>query len=305
MSTVKLAFERVAKRIPLDSILPVRAVPDAVRESKKYQRIEASIREIGVIEPLVVHPQKTARGKPKQYLLLDGHLRHDVLKGAGESHVLCLIATDDEEFTYNHKVNQISAIQEHLMIIKAIESGVSEERLAAALSIDIAAIRKKRDLLDGVCPEAVEILKERSARPGAIREIKRVKPMRQIEMAELMVASRNFSTAYAKCLVAASAQDQLLNPDMPKEVEGLRAEDISRMEREMQSLETDFRRIEQKHGRNMLNLVLAVGYMRGLLDNAGVVKYLSRTHADLLAELERIVASTNVGEEAPETEVAP
>ena len=74
------------------------------------------------------------------------------------------------------------------------------------------------------------------------------------------------------------------------------------MEREMQALETDFRRIEDTHGRNMLNLVLAVGYVRGILDNAAVVKYLSRTHSDLMAELERIVASTNVGEGAPEAE---
>ena len=299
MSSVKLAFEREARRIAIESILPVRAVPEAVRQSKKYRRIESSIREVGVIEPLVVHPQKSTRGTRKRYLLLDGHLRLEVLKVAGETHVLCLIATDDEEFTYNHKVNQLSAIQEHLMIIKAIEGGVSEERLSTALSIDIASIRKKRDLLDGICPEAVVILKERSARPGAIRELKRVKPMRQIEMAELMVASRNFSTAYAKCSVAATKQEQLVNPDVPKDVDGLSSEDISRMEREMQALESDFRRIEERHGRNMLNLVLAVGYVRGLLDNASVVKYLSRKHADLLAELERIVVSTNVGEKTP------
>ena len=298
MGKVKLAFEREAKTIPIDRILPVRTVPDTQRESKKYSRIEASIREIGVIEPLVVHPQRTTRGKPRQYLLLDGHLRHDILRAAGETEVLCLIATDDEEFTYNHKVNQISAIQEHLMIMKAIESGVSEERLADALSIDVAAIRKKRDLLDGICPEAFQILKNRSVRPGAIRELKRVQPMRQIEMAELMVASRNFSASYAKCLVAATPQEQLLNSDAPKEVDGLRPEDISRMEREMQALESDFRKIEEKHGRNVLNLVLAVGYVRGLLDNASVVKYLSRHHPDLMAELERIVTSTNVGAES-------
>ncbi len=69
----------------------------------------------------------------------------------GETDVLCLVATDDEAFTYNHKVNQISAIQEHFMILKALESGVSEERMASALSLDIAAVRKKRDLLEGIC----------------------------------------------------------------------------------------------------------------------------------------------------------
>ncbi len=90
-----------------------------------------------------------------------------------------------------------------------------------------------------------------------------MKPMRQIEMAELMVASRNFTVAYAKCLVAATAQEQLLEPETPKEI-GLTPEDIARMEREMRALEGDFRRIEESHGQNVLNLVVAVAYVRRL-----------------------------------------
>lgn len=36
---------------------------------------------------------------------------------------MCLISDDDEAFTYNHKVNQLSAIQEHFMILRAINAG--------------------------------------------------------------------------------------------------------------------------------------------------------------------------------------
>lgn len=294
MPAVQLAFEKQALRVSIDSILPLHAVPESVRKSQKYRRIEASLREMGVIEPLVIHPQKRVRGEPQRYILLDGHVRHDILRSMGATDVLCLVSTDDEGFTYNHKVNQISAIQEHFMILKALESGVSEERMANVLSLDVAAIRKKRDLLDGICSEAVEILKDRSVTPGAIRELRRVLPMRQIEMAELMVASRNFSVAYVKCLVAATSREQFAEPEASKDLGGLRPEDISRMEREMKTLEVDFRTIEDSHGRNMLNLVLAVGYVRRLLESASVVKYLSRKHADLLAELERVVESTQL-----------
>ena len=45
--------------------------------------------------------------------------------------------------------------------------------------------------------------------------------MRQIEMAELMVAANNFSTSYAKCLLAATPQEHLLESNKPKEVRGL------------------------------------------------------------------------------------
>ena len=188
-----------------------------INKTAKYRRIAASVREVGIVEPLVVYPQKNGA---TQYILLDGHIRLEILKEIGQEKVKCLVALDDEGFTYNHKVNPLSAIQEHFMIMEAIRHGVSEERIAKTLDVDVAAIRRKRDLLDGICPEAVQLLKEKRASNGAFREMRKVRPMRQIEMAELMVASNNFSARYAQCLFAATPQDQLLEPDKPKDIRG-------------------------------------------------------------------------------------
>jgi flagellar motor switch protein FliG len=58
-------------------------------------------------------------------------------------------------------VNRIAIVQEHKMMLKAIERGVSAERLARALNVNVAEIRRKRRLLDNVCPEAAELLKDR------------------------------------------------------------------------------------------------------------------------------------------------
>lgn len=292
---VRMAFEPEGRTISIDQLLPLRTIPKAVRSSSKYQRIAASITQIGLIEPIVVFPQNGTTGRNQRFLILDGHLRYDILKSAGEQEVFCLISTEDDSFTYNHKVNQISPIQEHFMIMRALDSGVSEDRIAATLNVDIAAIRKKRDLLEGICPEAVELLKERRATPGALREIRRAKPMRQIEIAELMIASNTFSTPYAKCLVAATPQDQLAEPERAKEIDGLRPEDIARIEREMNTIEGDFRSIEDSHGRNVLNLVLAVGYVRRLLENAAVVRFLSRRYPEIFAECEKLSAATDLG----------
>lgn len=292
---VKMAFEPEGRTIPISQLLPLRLLSDATRSSTKFKRIAASIAQVGVIEPIVVFPQNGVDGRGPQYLIIDGHLRYEVLKERGEAEVFCLISTDDDSFTYNHKVNQMAPIQEHFMIMRALESGVSEERIAATLNVDVAAIRRKRDLLEGICKEAVELLRDQRASPGALRELRRVQPMRQIEMVELMLASKNFSLPYAKCLVAATPQDQLLEPDRPKEIQGLRPEDIARIEREMQTIEKDFRLIEDSHGKNVLNLVVAAGYVRGLLENAAVVKFLSRKYAAIYSELEKIAEATNLG----------
>lgn len=291
-TSVRLACEPKIITVPVESILPVKKLAPTIHKTDKYRRIAASIREIGIIEPLVVYPQASGA---TQYILLDGHIRLEILKDLGQSTVNCLVARDDEGFTYNHKVNQLSAIQEHFMIMEAIRRGVSEERIAKTLDVDVAAIRRKRDLLDGVCPEAVQLLKEKRASDGAFREIRKVKPMRQIEMAELMVASNNFSARYAQCLFAATPQGQLLEPDKPKEVRGLTPEDMSRMERELESVSLDLRQIEESHGRNVLNLVLVIGYLKKLLDNARVVRYLSQRNAEILAEFQKITETKSLG----------
>ena len=228
---IRLACDPRILTLPVSSILPTKKLTPSIIKSRKYRCIAASIPEVGIIEPLVVFPQVNGS---THYSLLDGHIRLAILKEMGQETVACLVATDNEAYTYNHKVSPLSAIQEHFMVMEAIRQGVSEERIARTLAVDVVAIRRKMDLLDGICPEAVRLLKEKRACSGAFREIRKVKPMRQIEMAELMVAANNFSGSYAQCLLAATPQEQLLEPDKPKEVRGLSPEDMSRMEREME-----------------------------------------------------------------------
>ncbi len=290
---VKMAFDPKGMMVPIGQILPIRTVRPETRKGQQYLRLFASIREIGPIEPLIVYPQEKSGKAQRLYTLLDGHYRLDVLKELGRTEVFCLVATDDEAFTYNHKVNRMAPIQEHYMILRALENGVTEERIAATLSVDARAIRLKRDLLVGICPEAVVLLRDRPVTAKALREIKRAAPMRQIEMAELMVAANNFATDYAMCLIAATPEKDLVDTDKEKVLSGVRPEDITRMEREMELLSKEFLTIKDSHGENTLHLVLAVAYLRRLLDNATVVKYLSQRHPDILSEFQKLA-------EAPE-----
>ena len=288
---VRVAFDMKGQRIPLDKILPLRKVDNDPKVSTTYARVLKSIEQVGVIEPLIVYPHKSQAG---MYLLLDGHLRLSALKRLGHSDVLCLISTEDEAYTYNHKVNRVMPIQEHFMILKALEQGVSEERIAATLNVNVTQIRQRRDLLTGICPEAVTLLKDKDVSAGALREMKKVKPMRQIEMAELMVASANYRGSYAKCLIGATQQEHLIDPERGKDIKGIKPEDMAKMEKEWETLGRDFKMIEQEHGRNVLNLVLAVAYLRKLMENANVMRFLSNHHADILVEFRKLVDTVSL-----------
>src|SRR5712692_6817552 len=267
---VSIAFNPQGLVVPITNILPLKQVKPVMRSSQKYQQVLSSVREVGIIEPLIVFPHN---GQSKTYLLLDGHVRLEVLRQIGETHARCLVATDDETYTYNRRVNRMATIQEHNMILKAIRHGVSEER---------------------ICKEAIEILKNKHVSLGAFAFLRKLKPMRQIEVADLLVATGNFSVPYAKALLAATRSDMLVDPDKHKVVEGLTPEQVAKMEKEMEVLQRDLGLIEESHGNQVLNLVLARGYLAKLLGNARVERYLGQHHADIFRELQSVSESSSL-----------
>jgi hypothetical protein len=216
------------------------------------------------------------------------------LKDRGETEVVCLISIEDEAFTYNKRVNRIAIIQEHRMILKAIERGVSEARLAKSLNVDVASIKRKRRLLDGICSEAAEILKDKHIAIHALSEFKKLAPLRQIEAAELMVAMNKYTIGYARSLVAATPQAQLADGYKPKTIKGLSSEQVALMERESANLDREFHIAEQSYGTDHLDLVLANGYLGKLLGNARVVRYLAQHQQEILLEFQKLVEVESV-----------
>jgi hypothetical protein len=282
---VQIAFEPQGMVVSITQILPLKQIKPSIVSTQKYQQVLSSVLEVGIIEPLIIYPEN---GRPNSFLLLDGHIRLAVLKQIGETQARCLIATDDETYTYNKRINRMATIQEHNMILKATRSGVSEERIAKVLRVDIASIRAKRDLLNGICMEATELLKNRRVSLGVFSILRKMKPMRQIEVAELLSASTNFSVPYAKALLAATHPDMLHEPDKSKVVEGLSPEQVAKMEKEMEVLQRDLKLVEESHGNQVLNLVLARSYLARLFDNSRVARYLGQYHADIFRELQAV-----------------
>lgn len=284
-SPIKIGFETEVVTLALNQIIPLKIIPPSIRHSVKYKQILASVKEVGIIEPLVVSPCNEGKG---QYYLLDGLLRLEVIKELGEKNIACIVSTDDESFTYNKHINRISTIQEHRMIVRAVERGVSEAKIASALNVDVKSIILKRKMLDGICKEAIELLKDKMVSGGVFRVLKKMVPMRQIECAELMNSMNVYSVPYAKALLAGTQKDKLTEPDKPKKIKGIDEEQMARMQAEMLSLQDEYRLIEETLGTNVLNFTIAKGYIAKLMDNAKVLKYLGQNHPEIFDEFQKI-----------------
>lgn len=288
MGEIKQAFEQSVIAIPLGRILPSRKVEQLMCGSKKYASILSSIRELGVVEPLVVHPKPVVAGGVSSYMLLDGHLRLEALKSLGVSEALCLVSTDDEGFTYNRQINRLTPIQEHKMIISALKKGIDATRIAKVLGINVDRVHERENLLKGIAPEAAEMLKVRMVSQDVFRSLRQMKPIRQIETVEMMISANCFTRNYARMVLAASRPEMLVE-QKKKPKNDVTAVDIARMERELENLHNDYKQVEDTLGETMLVLVVAKGYLARLFRNDGIAAYLTQHYAELLEELVSIM----------------
>jgi ParB-like chromosome segregation protein Spo0J len=291
MSKLTLGFIPEVLVVALDNLLPSRKTPAGLITSRKYRQIVASIAEIGLIEPLSVAPASAGTG---QHLLLDGHIRLIALRELGHTEAPCLIAKDDESYTYNARINRISTIQEHYMIRRAIDRGVSPNRLAIALGIDVSTIHRKATLLEGVCKEAAELLKDREFTTNVSRVLRLMKPLRQVECVELMTGANNLTTTYADALLAATPADMLVDGKKPKKRVGLTQEEMSRMEREMANVQGQYKLAVEDYGQDVLNQQLARAYLAKLLENKDVIRYLKQQYSEVLEQFKSIVETTSL-----------
>jgi hypothetical protein len=283
---IPLGFEPDCVVVPVSKMLPVKSLRKSVKDSEKYRQIAASIMEIGLVELPVVARHNDP---PDSYLLLDGHLRVEILKDMGRTEVECLISTDDEGYTYNKRISRLAAVQEHHMMKRAIANGVSQERLARALNINVGSLQRRVRMLDGVCPEVINLLKDKPCPVKTFEILKKIVPLRQIEAAELLINANNYSAAYASAIFVSTPQDQLVNANQPKRVKGMTPEAIARMERELSRLQENISSIEERYGTDNLHLTVAKGYLGKLLSNGRIVQYLARNCPEFLSEFQSIV----------------
>jgi hypothetical protein len=223
-------------------------------------------------------------------------MRYLAMKELGMTTATCLIATDDEGFTYNARINRLTAIQEHKMITRAVNNGASRERIAIVLNIRATSVVATLNLLKGIHEKAVELLKDKPISAQSLRMFTKVNGERQVEIAQLLIDANNYCIGYVEGMVMVTRKEQLAKTDEPPRKKGMTAEAIAKMAQETEAMEAGMKDITNNFRDNILTLQTAKTYIKGLLKNNLVNRYLKAKHSEIHTELQAIAAAETVAE---------
>lgn len=185
------------------------------------------------------------------------------------------------------------------MIVRAIERGVPQEKIAAAMSMDVVSIKRRVKILDGICEEVVLQLADRHCPLSVFDILRKMKPLRQMAAADLMIQHNNFSVAYASAILAGTPQSEL-HAGAKAKPKGVTPAAMARMERELENLQMSVGAIQETFSRDNLHLTVAKGYLGRLLANQEVHRFLAARYPDLLESFLTVaeVTSTLPADEA-------
>ena len=182
------------------------------------------------------------------------------------------------------------------MIRRAIERGVPKERLARAFNVNLGAINRRVNLLKGIAPEVVALLQDKQFTPDVTRVLRHMKPARQVEAVELMVASNTISMAHANALLKATPPEQRTDTPRAATAKAPPLEQIVKLEKEMNQVHTQYKDAENHYGSDLLNLVLAKGYLAKLLANEAVKAFVDQLAPEILGHFELVVNTVSMEE---------
>ncbi len=266
--------------IPIMRLRPLR---ERKVSSREYDRILASVKAIGLIEPLIVHPDG------EDYVILDGVQRYKALLEMGVEVVPCIVGKQREAFTGNRMVNRVSPLQEHRMIEKSLEE-LDEQTIAAALGIQNITYRLKKTLLKHLHPDAIAAFDQGRLTRACARELTHVKPVRQKEILAAMDCYKDYGIAFAK--------SQILKTPVPmREGRSRNSGPWDRTATRKGELLKKLTDAEQKHDfysrlykQYTIDLLRLAIFARSLLNNVKIRAYLDQRHPTIVHHFESIIA---------------
>jgi ParB family transcriptional regulator, chromosome partitioning protein len=266
--------------VPIASLRPLRERRISRRE---YGRILASIKAIGLIEPLIVFAEEDG------YVILDGVQRYKALIELGAKIAPCIVGSQREAFTGNRMVNRVSPLQEHRMIEKSLEE-LDEKTIASALGIQGIAYRLKTTLLKNLHPDVALAFDQGKLTRTCAREFLHVTPARQREILTAMEGYKDYGVAFVRTQILKTPTEMRVGrtrKNSPWNKGGRRKGELLKKLADAEQKHDFYSRLYKQYTIDLLRLAI---FVRSMLTNRRIRAYLDLHHSKLVSQFEVIVA---------------
>jgi hypothetical protein len=123
-----------------------------------------------------------------------------------------------------------------------------------------------------------------------------MKPLRQIESAEHMIASNKFTMPFIHAILQITKPEMLVGSDPKGKTRTKDGSAQSLLEREHEGLVRDLRGVENSFGIDMLTLAVSLKYLERIMKNTKIKKYLERTCPETFVVLVELLQETRTTE---------
>ncbi|MGA3247822.1 MAG: plasmid partitioning protein RepB C-terminal domain-containing protein [Paraburkholderia sp.] len=150
-------------------------------------------------------------------------------------------------------------------------------------------VKRRASLLDGISREAASLLADKNCPATTFNTLKLMNPMRQLEAVELMCGQGNFTSAFARAILAATPQTQLEErPGASRSSRNELTAQLGKLERELAVLQANVTQTDERYGIEHLHLTVSTAYIATLMGNENVSRWMTNRHPELALQLETI-----------------
>lgn len=200
------------REVPVERILPNPAQPRLSYEEDSLTELAASIREHGILQPILVRPIGS------QFELIAGERRWRASRMAGRETIPAIVAEFDEETALevsiieNLQREDVSPLEEAAMFQKMTDLGYSVRQLAQKIGKDKGYVENRMRLADAP-PEVRELVSLRKDTLSHAYELMKIGDERTRRRLARRVAAGELSLARLRAITAG---DEAERPDEAK-----------------------------------------------------------------------------------------
>lgn len=286
---MKAEFDIDGRDIDINLLKPLQMRDINLKTNPGFKKIVASIKAIGLIEPLAVCKDKGS----SSYVILDGYLRYIACQQLEIDTVPCLLYGDMQAYSFNKNVNRLSAYQEMRMLRKSLES-IDEPTIAQTFGMTTIRHRLAPMLVKSLHPDVVIAFQDNVIGKICAIEFTSVVPERQAEILAEMQKYGDNSPAFCRSLVLQTPMGQRTKRKKHRKVwaqdDDRKKDMVSRLEH-AEKQHDFYSCLYRQYSTDLMKLVF---YVRSIITNPKAEQYLEAKHSDIFSRFKQIVFESDV-----------